>query len=29
MDASRRAEVTEAGVAQGKREAARLKAFWS
>jgi NTE family protein len=29
MDGSRRADVTEAGIAQGKREAARLKAFWS
>ena len=29
MDATRRAEITEAGIAQGKREAGRLKAFWS
>ena len=28
MDATRRADITEAGIAQGKREAARLKAFW-
>jgi NTE family protein len=29
MDATRRAEITEAGIAQGRREAARLKAFWN
>jgi NTE family protein len=29
MDATRRADIVEAGIAQGKREAVRLKAFWS
>ena len=29
MDANSRAEITEAGIAQGRREAERLKAFWS
>ncbi|MBI1361341.1 MAG: patatin-like phospholipase family protein [Alphaproteobacteria bacterium] len=29
MDATRRADITAAGIAQGRREAERLKAFWS
>jgi NTE family protein len=29
MDGSRRLPVVEAGIAQGKREAARIKAFWN
>ena len=29
MDASRRPAVVEAGLAQGRTEAARIKAFWS
>jgi len=29
MNASKRAEITEAGIAQGRREAERLRAFWN
>jgi NTE family protein len=28
MDATRRAEIVEAGMAQGRKEAGRLKGFW-